>query len=158
MIHALRINKYLTSFLVFFRLKWSRRRRRPVLHRPPNDLQPPHLSPPFQVLHRRQQVLRDRVMFHGAPLQVLVHKGKSQLGTSSITFNPSNATATLVKAQDFWKPSKPCHVGIHLIALAEYSQMSTHVPGFHHFCRFFASFYLATSGIRVNIAADMNHI
>ena len=24
----------------------------------------------------------------------------------------------------------PCHVGIHWIALAEYSQMSTHVPGF----------------------------
>ena len=36
----------------------------------------------------------------------------------------------------FWKPSKPCHVGIHWIALAEYSQMSTHVPGFQSFFRF----------------------
>ena len=31
---------------------------------------------------------------------------------------------------DFWKTPKPCHVGIHWIALAEYSQMSTHMPGF----------------------------
>ena len=42
--------------------------------------------------------------------------------------------------KDFRKPSKPCHVGIHWIALAEYSQMSTHVPGFQSFFRFFASF------------------
>ena len=26
----------------------------------------------------------------------------------------------------FWKPSKPFHVGVHKIALTEYSQMSTH--------------------------------
>ena len=30
----------------------------------------------------------------------------------------------------FWKPSKPCHVSIHWKALAEYSHMSTHLPGF----------------------------
>ena len=42
--------------------------------------------------------------------------------------------------KDFWKPSKPCHVGIHWIALTEYSQMSTHMPGFQSFLRFFASF------------------
>ena len=49
----------------------------------------------------------------------------------------------LPKAQwckDFWKPSKPCHVGIHWIALTEYSQMSTHLPEFRSFLRFFASF------------------
>ena len=34
---------------------------------------------------------------------------------------------------DFWKPFKPYHVGIDCIALAEYSQMSTHVPGFQSF-------------------------
>ena len=28
------------------------------------------------------------------------------------------------------KPLKPCHLGIHLKALAEYSQMSTHLAGF----------------------------
>ena len=33
-------------------------------------------------------------------------------------------------AKSFEKPSRPCHVGIHRIALVEYSQMSTHVPGF----------------------------
>ena len=57
--------------------------------------------------------------------------------------------------QRFLKPSKPCHVGIHCIALAEYSQMSTHVPGFQPFLRIFASFCtshnLDTSSIRVNI-------
>ena len=37
----------------------------------------------------------------------------------------------------FWKPSEPCHVGIHWIALAEPSQMSTHMPGFQSFFRFF---------------------
>ena len=49
--------------------------------------------------------------------------------------------------------SKTCHVGIHWKALAEYSQMSTHVPGFQSFFRFFASIGLAkltTSSIRVN--------
>ena len=35
--------------------------------------------------------------------------------------------------KDFSKTSKPSHVGIHWIALAEYSQMSTHVPGFQYF-------------------------
>ena len=43
--------------------------------------------------------------------------------------------------KDFGKPSKPFDVGIHCIALAEYSQMSTHVPGFQSFfILFFASF------------------
>ena len=42
--------------------------------------------------------------------------------------------------KDFWKPCKPCHVGIHWIVLVEYSQMSTHLPGFQSFFSFFASF------------------
>ena len=40
--------------------------------------------------------------------------------------------------EDFWKPSKPCHVGIHKIALFEHSQMSTHVPRCQSFFRFFS--------------------
>ena len=59
-------------------------------------------------------------------------------------FSPSNAEATLVlKAQgrkDLWKPSTPCHVGIHWKALVEYSQMSTHMPRFQSLSSFFASF------------------
>ena len=35
--------------------------------------------------------------------------------------------------KDFYKPSKPCHVGIHWKALTEYSPMNTHVPGFKSF-------------------------
>ena len=45
----------------------------------------------------------------------------------------SNAESTSVQRQgrnNFWKPSKPCHVGIHWIPLTEYSQMSTHLKGF----------------------------
>ena len=38
------------------------------------------------------------------------------------------------------KPSRPYHVGIQWIVLSEHSQMSTHVPGFHSFFKFFASF------------------
>ena len=41
--------------------------------------------------------------------------------------------------KDFQKPSKPCHVGIHWIALTAYFQMSTHLPGFQSFFRVFAS-------------------
>ena len=56
--------------------------------------------------------------------------------------NPSYAEATFVQSKDFWRPSKPCHVGIHWLALAEYSPMSTHVPGVQSFFRFFAWFWI----------------
>ena len=49
----------------------------------------------------------------------------------------------LSKAQghkDFLKQSKPCHVGTHCISLTEFSQMSTHVPGFQPLFSFFESF------------------
>ena len=55
---------------------------------------------------------------------------------------------------DFWKTSKPCHVGIHWIALAEFSQVSTHMPGlqlfFPGFLHHFVLAKLATSNKRVN--------
>ena len=61
--------------------------------------------------------------------------------------NPSNAEAILSsKAQGhkyFWKPSKPCHIGIYWIALVEYSRMSTHMPGFQSFSGFLHYFVLA---------------
>ena len=43
-------------------------------------------------------------------------------------------------AKIFLKSSKPCHVGIHWIALAEYSQMGNHMPGLQSFFSLFASF------------------
>ena len=46
---------------------------------------------------------------------------------------------------DFWKSSKPCHIGIHWIALTENSQMSTHVLGFQSFFRTYASFCIGQS-------------
>ena len=57
-------------------------------------------------------------------------------------------------AKIFWKSSKPCYVGIPWIALAEYSQTSTHVPGFQSIFKFFAYNFvlakLAPSSIKVN--------
>ena len=38
------------------------------------------------------------------------------------------------------KKTKTCHVGIHWIALTEYSQMSIQKPRFQSFLRIFASF------------------
>ena len=58
------------------------------------------------------------------------------------------------ECKNLWKTSKPCHVCIHWIALDEYSQMSTHMPGFQSYIRFLHHFVLAilaTSSIRVNI-------
>ena len=55
--------------------------------------------------------------------------------------------------KDFWKQSKPCHVGMHWKALAEYSHMGTHLLGFQSFFSFFLHHFvltkLATSSIRV---------
>ena len=34
------------------------------------------------------------------------------------------------KRKDFGESSEPCRVGIHWKALTEYSQISTHIPGF----------------------------
>ena len=44
----------------------------------------------------------------------------------------------LLSSKDFWKPSEPCHVGTHWIALTEYFQMGTHLLGFRSFFSFFA--------------------
>ena len=73
----------------------------------------------------------------------------------TLCINPSNAMATFVQStimQIFLKPSKPCHVGIHWRALAEHSQMSTHLPRFQSFLGFLYHFVLAkfaTNSIRV---------
>ena len=57
-------------------------------------------------------------------------------------------------AKDSWKTSQPCYVGIHWIALAEHSPMSTNVPGsfcnFSVFLQHFVLAKLATSSLRVN--------
>ena len=55
-------------------------------------------------------------------------------------FNLFIAEAILSKEQrrlDFQKPPKPWHVGIHWIALAEYSHISTMYQGFSHLFKFF---------------------
>ena len=54
--------------------------------------------------------------------------------------NPSDADATFFRStrtQTNLETFKPCHVGIHWKAFAEYLQMSTHVPGFQLFFRLF---------------------
>ena len=55
----------------------------------------------------------------------------------SVYIDPSNAETTFVHqaqgSKHFSKSSKPCHVGIHWIALAEYYLMSTMCQGFSNF-------------------------
>ena len=77
----------------------------------------------------------DRVLMNNSP--------------SNILFNPSNAEATFAKAQGnkkVWKPTKSSHVGIYWKALAEYSQMSTHMPGSHFLKVFLHHFSLVKLG------------
>ena len=53
----------------------------------------------------------------------------------------------------FWKPSLPCHIGIHWKALAEYSQMRPICQGFSEFSgcvHHFVMAKFATSSIKVN--------
>ena len=55
--------------------------------------------------------------------------------------NPSNAEATVIQSTGLQVFTKTMLVFIGWIALAEYSQMSTRVPGFQSFLKvFFASF------------------
>ena len=78
--------------------------------------------------------------------------------------NPSNAEASFflsTRMHIFWKKSyKTCNVGIHWIALTEYSQMSTHLPGFQSYFRFhdFVLAKLATSNIMVNHKAELGNL
>ena len=58
----------------------------------------------------------------------------------------------------FWKLSKPCNVGTHWIALDEYSQVSTQLPGFQSFFRFLHHFVLAklaTCSVRYSLRVTL---
>ena len=55
--------------------------------------------------------------------------------------------------EDTWKPFEPCHVGIHWIALAEYSQMSINMPGFHSV----QHNHLPHCKLQWNLAKSCNH-
>ena len=72
-----------------------------------------------------------------------------------IPLNPSNAEASFgqsTRTQLFLKTIETLSFGIHSIALAEYSQMGTHMPGFQSFSAFLHHFVLAklaASSIRV---------
>ena len=80
------------------------------------------------------------------------------MGPIPPAFNPSNAESTFILkllkgCKDFWKSSKPSHVGIHWIALAEFCKMINLVPVFVLLQEFFCIILfakIATSSIRVN--------
>ena len=86
-----------------------------------------------------------------APLRCF--EGDAVSGCSEDAYDLTNTTNFVItlsmlrllssKAQEcknLRKTLKPCHVGIHWKALAEYSQMNTHMPGFQFFFMIFASF------------------
>ena len=64
--------------------------------------------------------------------------------------------------KDIWILSKPCHVGIHWKALAEFFQMSTNnMPGLLLFSAFLHHIILtklATSSKRVHVHAHLEHL
>ena len=82
-------------------------------------------------------ILNSKVMIESSKDLDVNHKSNFQALTLPMLWLPSS---TAQACKDFRKLSKPCHVGIHWIALTEYSQMSTHLPGFQKSFRFFASF------------------
>ena len=61
------------------------------------------------------------------------------------------------RTQRFLKPSKPCHVVIYWIALAEYSQMSTHVLGFQSFLSVFLQHFVLAKFIGF-MCLPLNHV
>ena len=58
------------------------------------------------------------------------------------TESTSDLTLQMLRRKGIWKPSQPCHVGIHWKAPANNSQIRIHVPVFQWFFSFFASFYI----------------
>ena len=52
----------------------------------------------------------------------------------------SNAEATFIHSTRTQTLLKTCHLGIHLIALTEYSHISTHMPGFQLFSALWCHF------------------
>ena len=80
--------------------------------------------------------------------------GLTQMKTSRIQSHTLNLMLGLLlpKHKDtkiFEIHLKPFNVGTQWVAFAEYSQMSTHVPGFSGFFNHFVLAKLATSSIRV---------
>ena len=75
------------------------------------------------------------------------HRSSRSPNMNGLKFNPSTMRRLLSskagdaqRCKEFWKPSKPYHVGIHWKALTKYSQMSTHMIGFQSVSSFFAWF------------------
>ena len=89
-------------------------------------------------LHYYQQLLFKHFVKLFLISKLLSKVPKIPTTISKVSLDPSNDRGTFSK--DFWKTSIPCHVHIHWIALAEYSQMSTQMTGCQSFLRFFASF------------------
>ena len=72
-----------------------------------------------------------------------LNRGKKVIYQTFVCHNPYNANATFVQStrlQRFCKWPNPYYVGIHWIALAEFSLMNTNMPGFQSSLKVFASF------------------
>ena len=102
----------------------------------------------WRILHMTDQFSWSHWVSH---IQVKLYHGFSHFLTlPMLKLLSSNAQ----ECKYIWKLSKPCNVGIHWIALTEYSQMSTHMSGFQWFFRIYELFcigQLATSSIRVKV-------
>ena len=108
-------------------------------------------SRPFRRL--AEQGRKNHITWYERQIAKLAKAGKVRIFSLILTLPMLRLLSSKAQGcKDFWKPYKPCHVGIHLIALAEYYQMNTHCQGFCRFSGFLHHFVLAklaTSSIRV---------
>ena len=87
----------------------------------------------LRVLSESFPMNTNRVWIILQDLCVLVLRMKAALALEGLTLPMLRLLSSKAQeSKDFLKSSKPCHVDIHLIALGEYSQMNTHLPGFGH--------------------------
>ena len=89
---------------------------------------------------------KGRMISHTQPRLIRITIRGNIVEISVKGINPCDAEFTfLFKVQhhkNSWQLHKPCHVGIHLKALAEHYQMSTNVPGFQPFFNFFSNYFV----------------
>ena len=87
------------------------------------------------VLNRKKKMSRMEIKYCVKVNMILVlgviEKERRHVISISLTFPMLRRLSSKAQGRNFfWKPSKPCNVGIRWIAFTEYSQMSTHMPFF----------------------------
>ena len=134
--HAAKVRQYITA---------GTGTDQPFLPRSANTESP---RESFSELSQKSPDLQEEFSYNAETQKTLCKNGETLLGKCHLLIFKSCLTLPMLRLllseahgrKDFCKPSKPRHVGTHWIVLTEYSYMSTHLPGFQSFFRFFSSF------------------